>query len=69
MELAATFQVGEQTTGSRLEQVDLDAGRRNDGEIDEERVKLSKLRRDSKRLAIEMMSYQKPRPGTLGRPT
>jgi len=52
-ELAAKFQVGEQTIRNWLKQADLDTGRRTDGLTSEERHELSKLRRENKRLTIE----------------
>lgn len=52
-ELAVEFEIAPQTIRNWEKQADLDAGGRSDGLTSEERVEVSKLRRDVKRLTIE----------------
>lgn len=52
-DLAREFDLAPQTVRNWVKQVDLDAGHRADGLTTEERVELSRLRRDNKRLTIE----------------
>jgi len=52
-ELAAEFEIAPQTIRNWEKQDDVDAGKRTDGLTTEERVELSKLRRENKRLTIE----------------
>jgi len=52
-ELAHEFAVSRQTIVNWLKQDDLDSGVRADGLTSEERVELSQLRRENKRLKIE----------------
>jgi transposase len=52
-ELAREFSLAPQTVRNWCKQDALDAGTRNDGLTSEERVELSKLKRENKRLTIE----------------
>jgi transposase len=52
-ELAREFSLAPQTVRNWCKQHALDAGTRNDGLTSEERVELSKLKRENKRLTIE----------------
>jgi len=52
-ELSKEFGVTRQTITNWLRQDDLDAGLRSDGLTSEERVELSRLRRESKQLKME----------------
>ena len=52
-DLAADFELARQTVRNWIGQADLDGGRRNDGLTSEERVELSRLRRENKQLKIE----------------
>jgi transposase-like protein len=68
-ELAKEFSVAEQTIRNWLKQADLDAGKRSDGLHTEEREEMQRLRRENRSCAESGRSWQKPRPGSLGRPT
>jgi len=52
-DLATEFELARQTVRNWIRQADLDGGRRNDGLTSEERVELSRLRRENKQLKIE----------------
>ena len=52
-DLASEFQLAEQTIRNWVKQADLDVGRRSDGLTSEERVELTRLRRENKQLKIE----------------
>jgi transposase len=52
-DLATEFGLARQTVRNWIKQSDLDSGRRNDGLTSEERVELSRLRRENKQLKIE----------------
>lgn len=58
-DLAREFEVGHQTIRNWLKQDDLDAGHRTDGLTTEERQELSKLRRENRRLTIELEILKK----------
>lgn len=52
-DLAREFELSRQTVRNWVKQADLDGGRRSDGLTSEERLELSRLRRECKRLNIE----------------
>jgi transposase len=52
-DLAAEFEVARQTVRNWIKQSDLDSGLRVDGLSSEERVELTRLRRENKQLKIE----------------
>lgn len=52
-DLAREFELSRQTVRNWIKQADLDGGRRSDGLTSEERMELSRLRRDNKRLSVE----------------
>ena len=78
-ELAREFECSDQTIRNWVRQADLDEGRRDDGLTSAEREELRRLRRENRRLREERewrfsclpkvdRYWQKPRPGSLGRP-
>ena len=68
-ELAREFEPSGQTIRNWVNQADLDEGRRQNGLTSEERAELRRLRRENRQLRLERESSQKPRPGSLGRPS
>ena len=68
-DLAREFEPTAQTVRNWVAQADRDEGRRNDGLTTAEREELRRLRRENRRLHVRNgRSFQKPRPGSLGRP-
>ncbi len=67
-DLAAEFELSNQTIRNWIKQADLDAGKRTDGLRSEERAELFMLRKKVNQLTIEREILSKAAPGSLGRP-
>ena len=66
--LAREFEPSAQAIRNRVAQAGRDAGERTDGLRTGEREEMRRLRRENRRLREERRSWQKPRPGSRGRP-
>ena len=67
-ELGREFEPTAQSIRSWVNQANLDEGRRADGLTSTEREELRRLRRENRQLSWSGKSWQKQRPGSLGRP-
>ena len=67
-ELSREFEPSAQAIPNWVAQADRDEGRRADGLTGDEREALRRLKGENRRLRRSGKSWQKPRPGSLGRP-